>query len=193
MRRGFKTECESIATATRSEIGLDPDARLDPRVLAEHLGIPVHPVSDLRGAKVREAIRHVTQVDQAVLSAVTIFPDWPRRRRVIIYNDSNSPARQHSDLAHELAHGILLHQPRAAIVKGCRDISKQDEEEAAWLSGCLLVPRDAALAIAMAGRPLDLVAEDFGVSIEMMRYRVYSTGAKKQADARRAARGRRSA
>ncbi len=184
MKRGFKSECESLAAAVRSEIGLDTRAPLDSRVLAEHLGIPLHPVSSLRGDGVAAAIRHM-MVNQSVLSAMTIFPEWPWRRRVIIFNDANSEARQNSDVTHELGHGLRLHEPRHAIVNGCRDYSKAEEDEASWLAGCLLVPRAAAVAVAYAGEPLDLAAERYGVSLEMMRMRVHRTGAQRQADAAR--------
>jgi Zn-dependent peptidase ImmA (M78 family) len=190
VKRGFKSECESLAAAVRSEIGLDTRAPLDSRLLAEYLGIPLHPVSSLRGDGVAAAIRHVMVVNQSVLSAMTIFPQWPRRRRVIIFNDGNSDARQNSDVAHELSHGILLHEPRTAILNGCRDYAKEEENEAAWLSGCLLVPRDAAVVVAMSGTPLHVAAEEYGVSTQMMTFRVNSTGARRQAEASRARRGR---
>lgn len=189
MKRGFKSECESLAAAVRSEIGLDTRARLDSRVVADHLGIPLHPVSSLRGDGVPAAVRHVMVENPAVLSAMTIFPEWPRRHRVVIFNDGNSEARQNSDLAHELSHGLLLHEPRMAVVNGCRDYAKTEEDEAAWLSGCLLVPRDAAVKVAKAGLDLHFAAADYGVSIDMMRYRVNSTGAKRQAEASRARQG----
>lgn len=119
---------------------------------------------------------------------MTIFPDWPRRHRVIIFNDGNSDARQNSDIAHELSHGLLLHEPRGAIVNGCRDYVRSDEEKAAWLSGCLLVPRAAAVAIAMEGTPMGVAAVAYGVSTQMMTFRVNSTGARRQAVASQARR-----
>jgi IrrE N-terminal-like domain len=187
VKRGFKSECESIAAAVRAEMGLAAHAPLDSRDLADHLGIPIHPLSSLSGDGVDAAIRHAHS-NTAVLSAMTIFPDWPRRRRVVIFNDASSDARQNSDVAHELAHGLLLHEPRHAIVNGCRDYSKADEDEAAWLSGCLLVPRESALRVALAGLPMDLAAAEYGVSAQMMTFRVNSTGARRQAEARRARR-----
>lgn len=190
MKRGFKSECESLAAAVRSEIGLDTRAPLDTRLLAESLDIPLHPMSSLQGDGVAAAIRHVTMANQAVLSAMTIFPEWPRHHRIVIFNDGNSAARQNSDIAHELSHGLLLHEPRTAIVGGCRDYAKEEEEEAAWLSGCLLVPRDAALIVAKSGTALDIMALEYGVSTDMMRYRVNSTGARRQAEASRARRRR---
>jgi Zn-dependent peptidase ImmA (M78 family) len=186
VKRGFKSECESIAAVVRAEMGLAAHAPLDSRDLADHLDIPLHPLSSLSGIGngVAAAIRHV-QTNTTVLSAMTIFPEWPRRRRVVIFNDANSDARQNSDVAHELSHGLLLHEPSHAIVKGCRDYSKADEEEAAWLSGCLLVPREAALVVAMANTPMGIAAVEYGVSTQMMTYRVNSTGARKQAEASR--------
>jgi hypothetical protein len=189
VKRGFKSVCESIATAVRAEMGLAGYVPLDSRVLAAHLDIPVHPLSALDGNGVSAAVRYVT-ANSAVLSAMTIFPEWPRPRRLVIFNDGNSDARQNSDVAHELAHGLLMHEPRAAIVKGCRDYSKADEEEAAWLSGCLLVPREAALVVAMAGTPMGVAAMEYGVSTQMMTYRVNSTGARRQAEASRRRRSR---
>lgn len=181
MKRGFKSECESMAAAVRAEMGLDARAPLDSRDLATHLGIPLHPLSALRGNGVAGAIRHI-QANRSVLSAMTIFPEWPRRRRVIIFNDGNSDARQNSDVAHELSHGLLLHEPRNAIVSGCRDYSRTEEDEAAWLSGCLLVPREAALMVALAETQTAIAAVDYGVSTQMMTYRVNVTGARRQAD-----------
>jgi IrrE N-terminal-like domain len=181
-KRGFKSECESLAATVRAEIGLGTREPLDPRALAAHLGIPVYPVSSLAGnSAVAAAIDYVRTTDPSVMSAMTIFPGWPRRHRVIIFNDANTPQRQNSDLAHELAHGLCLHEPRYAIAGGCRDYAKLEEDEAAWLSGCLLVPRDAALAVALSRTPIDRAAADYGVTNRMMSWRVNVTGAKAQA------------
>lgn len=115
MERGQKSECESLAVAIRAELGLDTLARLDPRLLAAHFEIEVHPVSALKGdGAVQAAVRHVRQENPKMFSAMTIFPDWPQRRRAIIFNDANSEARQNSDITHELGHGLRLHEPRHA-------------------------------------------------------------------------------
>jgi Zn-dependent peptidase ImmA (M78 family) len=188
VQRGFKTECESIATAVRGEMGLAAHAPLNSSDLADHLGIPVHPLSALNGDGVMAAIKHV-HANNKVLSAMTIFPAWPKHHRLVIFNDANSLARQNSDVAHELAHGLLLHEPRCAIVSGCRDYARADEDEAAWLSGCLLVPREAALAVAIAQTPVGVAAAQYGVSTQMMSYRINCTGASRQAEASRRRRG----
>jgi hypothetical protein len=180
VQRGFKTQCERTATSIRDELDLSAIEPLDPRALANHLEVPVHPISCLRGAGVAAAVRHVRSGERKVLSAMTIFPNYPRPHRVVLYNDANTPGRQNSDITHELAHGLLLHDPRHPIVSGCRDYNKAEEDEAAWLSGCLLIPRAAALHIARTGSPEHVAAEKYGVSADMVRFRVNATGARKQ-------------
>ena len=148
----------------RAEIGLDTRFPLDARPLAAHLNIPVN---------------HVMAEDPSVLSAMTLFPHWPLPHRVIIFNDDNSLARQNSDLAHELSHGLLMHEPTAAIINGCRLYEKADEDEAAWLTGCLLIPlipRDAALLIAASDMSAAIAASEYGVSTRMITWSVNSTG-----------------
>jgi len=185
VRRSFKTECETLAASVRSELDLDICDPLDPRRLAAHLGIPMHPVSSLRGEGIPAAVQHVMTEDRSAFSAMTIFPQWPRHRRTIIFNDGKSPARQNSDLAHELSHALLLHEPRIAIVNGRRHYNKTEEDEAAWLSGCLLIPRVAALRAATAGTTTATVAATYGVSTDMVVWRMNCTGATKQADSSR--------
>lgn len=190
MRRGTKSECERVATSLRQELGLGELAPLNPRALAEHLAVPVEPLSRLT-RRAPEAVKHFTADGIQAFSAMTIFPNWPCRRRVILYNQAHSPARQNSSLAHELAHGVLLHEPRQALALGCRQVKKDEEDEASWLGGALLVPRAAALVVARDSEPLSQAARRYGVSIELMRMRVFATGAARQVErASRRGRGR---
>lgn len=104
-RRGFPTEANWIASDVRAELGLEPEDRLDPLTLADALDIPVTRMSELR----REAPRVVAYFggpQQGAFSAMTLFCG---RRRTIIHNDAHSPARQVSNITHELSHGLLLH------------------------------------------------------------------------------------
>jgi hypothetical protein len=49
---------------------------------------------------------------------------------------------------------------------GAGTTKKTEEDEAAWLSACLLVPRDAAVQIAKAQQPLSDPVDAYGVSLE---------------------------
>ena len=143
-RRGFKTEAAKIATEIRSELGIGPYDPLDPYALAGLLAIPILDLSSL----VEEApgVRHLLEVEESVFSAVTVF-NGPRR--TIVHNDGHSRGRRNSNLCHELSHGLLQHPPTPALDDvGCRIWSQDIEDEAVWLSSCLLVTEEAALATA---------------------------------------------
>jgi Zn-dependent peptidase ImmA (M78 family) len=98
-------------------------------------------------------------------------------RRLIVYNPRDEAARKASSLAHELAHVILEHEAAPAIgVGGCRHWDGPQEAEADWLGGTLLVPRASALAWMLESGELDAGARNFGVSVELFRWRINHTG-----------------
>lgn len=183
LRHGFKTEAEALAKEVRAELGLAKLDRLDPHQLARHLDIPVVGLSelpeDLPGAQ------YFLSVERGAFSAVTVFR---RRRRVIMHNDSHSPARQNSNLTHELAHGLLLHESAPALdsLTGCRNWNDTNESEAAWLGGVLLVTKDMALAVARGWLTRKQALEQFGVSKRMLDWRLDMTGANKRVARERA-------
>lgn len=182
LRRGFKTEANEIAREVRMELGLGLTARLDPWQLAHRLDIPVLALSDL-GEHAPGAVHHFQEVDASEFSAVTVFRG---SRRVVVHNDAHSRGRQASDVGHELAHGLLLHEPSPALDHDrSRLWNPEMEEEADWLAGAILVSDEAAFSIAARRVPIDLAAEHYGVSEPMMRFRLNVTGAYKRA-ARRA-------
>lgn len=186
LRRGFKTEAEAIAADVRRELGLAPYQPLSPWVLAEHLGVPLLKLSALRAAA-PDAVQYLLRNERGAFSAVTVFRD---AKRLVVYNDGHSVGRQASDLAHEIAHALLLHSPHSALDEnGCRVWSPTMEEEADWLGGALLVPGDAAYTVARRGTALPDAAREYGVSVTMMRYRLNVTGAARRV-ARAAARRR---
>jgi Zn-dependent peptidase ImmA (M78 family) len=172
-QRGFKKAAAELAAETRAELGIGSLESLDPYALAESLAIPVVDLRSLTGDA--PAVRHLITVEPEVFSAVTVF-NGPRR--MIVHNDGHSPARQHSNLCHELSHGLLLHPPTPAMDdSGCRVWDQDVEDEATWLAGCLLVTEQAALATARGRWTLAEAAQRFGVSEAMMRFRMNKTGA----------------
>ena len=183
LRHGFKTEAEALAREVRAELGLAILDRLDPRQLACHLDIPVLGLSDL--AEDLAGAQHFLTVEREVFSAVTVFRG---RRRIIVHNDSHSPARQNSNLTHELSHGLLLHEPAPALdnLTGCRKWDDANEAEASWLGGVLLVTKDMALAVAKGRLTRKEACERFGVSEDMLRWRLGMTGAIKRVARERA-------
>jgi Zn-dependent peptidase ImmA (M78 family) len=120
-----------------------------------------------------------------------------RRRRsssargLIVYNPRDEPGRKANSLAHELAHVILEHEPAPAIgLGGCRHWDGRQEAEADWLGSALLVPRASALAWMLEHDDVDAGARNFGVSVELFRWRVNHTGVVRQVEKERRHAGR---
>ena len=172
-QRGFKTGAANLANEVRGDLGLGLFDRLDPRALAEDLAIPIIDLSSL--VSEAPAVKHLLTVEPDVFSAVTVF-DGPRR--AIVHNDGHNPARQNSNIGHELSHGLLHHPPTPAMDDSGNRIWDQDiEDEAIWLAGCLLMTAQAALATARGSWTITESALRFGISEAMVRFRINATGA----------------
>ena len=183
LRRGFKTEAEALVKEVKTELGLEKLDRLDPHRLARHLDIPVVALSDLPEGL--SGVQRFLSVDREAFSALTVFDG---HRRMIVHNDSHSPARQNSNLTHELAHGLLLHEPAPALdrLTGCRNWNDTNEAEADWLGGVLLVTNYMALAVARGQLTRKRARERYGVSEDMLGWRLDVTGANKRVARERA-------
>ncbi len=179
LRRGFKKEVNAIVKEIRGELGLTMMAPLDAWALAEHLDIPMVTLSSMNDV-IPDAVHHFSVVNSSEFSAMTVFCGT---RRMIVYNDSHTKGRQASDIAHEVSHGLLLHPPRPALNEnGCRNWNDTVEDEAQWLAGALLISEEAALGIARKELPVDQAATLYGVSLQMIRWRLGVTGAQKRVD-----------
>ncbi len=185
LQHGFKSQAAALAEEVRVELGLTPFDRLDPHALAAHLDIPVVPLSEL--AAESAGAEYFLTAAQEAFSGLTVFDG---ARRIIVYNDSHPPARQNSDIAHEVSHALLMHEPTPALdsVTGCREWNGTREDEAAWLSGELLVTGNMALAIARGRFTESQARERLGVSARMLEWRLNMSGARKRAARERARR-----
>ena len=176
-RRGFKSRANDIALGLRVQLGLSKIAPLDPREILRRLSIEIVPLSRFRRdcPSATAALRSHSGGFSAMLLAMG------SRERIIIHNDSHSPRRQASDLAHELAHVLLAH-PAEQVCTG--DLARRSdslvEAEAAYLGGCILVPNEAANHIAFSGIDSHQAADSYGVSEEMITYRLRMSGSTKR-------------
>ena len=174
LRRGFKTEANATASEIRAELKLHSIAPLNPWELANHLEIPVMTLSSF-GPTIPTAVAYFLEKDTKAFSAMTVFDGT---RRAIVYNDSHSKSRQASDISHEISHGVLLHTPRQVFDgSGCRDWNEDEEDEANWLAGVLLITEAAAISVVRRGLTIEQAAAEYCVSTQMMRWRINATGA----------------
>lgn len=175
-RRGFKTEADEYARDYRLELELRPESPLSPWRLAEHLEIPVIPLSRLQ-ERDPDAVKHLLGGGRRAFSAATV-PNGTRR--AIIHNDAHARVRQASNIAHELAHIILGHPLSPPLSEfGCRKFNSKLEAEAGWLGPALLVSREAAFQIVFRGMSLESAARIYGVSSRVMSLRLDGSGVRK--------------
>jgi Zn-dependent peptidase ImmA (M78 family) len=86
---------------------------------------------------------------------------------------------------HELAHVIIGHEPARVDVTEDGSLildtyNRDQEDEANWLAGCLLLPRDALLLIKREALELREAAKQYGVSVAMLQYRFNVSGVEQQ-------------
>ena len=188
-RRGFKAWSERTALGFRRDLQTEPFGALDPYELARHLDILVwtpHDVARL-GDLAKVSLDQLLKHDPSSWSAVTLILP---RNKVIILNSAHAPVRQNSDLMHEFAHLILEHKPARVDVTADKlmildTYDKVQEEEADWLSGVLLVPRDGLLEMLSHNRRNENAASHFNVSTQMIEWRRRMTGIDRQLSRRR--------
>jgi hypothetical protein len=156
-------------------LGLSANARIDLGMLAEHLGVVVRSADELVPLS---ELKRLDELQPGCFSAASIR--LPNGKIVAVINPlSESVARRDSDLAHELAHMILGHQPSQVDRVGDLtffDCDPEQEAEANWLAGCLLLPRPLLLAAAKQGLTAEQIAEENSVSIQMARFRLNASG-----------------
>ena len=178
LRRGFKSEAERIARRVRTELGMDAAKPVAPENLAEFLDIEVRAGDELIP---RARFKELENIQPDSFSACTLRPSADRL--VVVYNPLSSKSRQRSDIAHELAHALLDHD--LSRVERLGDVTflscdPTQEEEAACLSGCLLLPRALLLAEVRRGSGAKDIAKKCGVSERMVQYRLDVTGVVRQ-------------
>ena len=182
MRRGFKASCERVAADHRHAIGLRPEDPLDPELLAQHLGVTVWWPEDVPDLP-QDSVDQLVKKDADGWSAVTLQVG---SSRLTIVNSAHAPTRRRSSLAHELAHLILDHRPSRIDLsaQGLLVLSTfegDEEREADWLSGALLVPRDGLMRAYWRQQDEACLAGHFGVSLVLLRWRLRMTGVAVQA------------
>lgn len=181
MRRGFKSWCERAAAEYRQTLGVPVDAALDPRALAALLKVRVATPEGLPTLPAASR-KQLTETDAESWSAVTVSRG---AARLVVLNSGHSQTRQASSLAHELAHVILNHTSdqvqlsrEGLLLRTTFD--KEQEQEADWFGGCLLVPREGLLRASWRNRSSVALAVHFGVSEDLISWRLRMTGVPRQ-------------
>lgn len=177
-RRGFQKEAESYANEFRMDLGLRGIDPICPHELSKHLDITLRPLSADQGVPI--AVKaYFAGPGSSSFSATTVF-DGPYAE--ILYNDVHSENRIRASIMHEIGHVILLHPPRPPISgDGCRHFDAQLEKEANDLGWTILVPKIAALHAVQMFPSTEEAAYFYGVSPQLLEYRIRKSDARRWA------------
>jgi hypothetical protein len=106
-----------------------------------------------------------------------ILPDGAR---VCMLNPSHGTRRNKITLMEEISHCFLGHTPTKLIANDSgriRDFEKHQEEEAYGIGAAVLLPWSLFFGHVNSGSPIEMMADEFDVSCDLVRYRIGICGA----------------
>jgi Zn-dependent peptidase ImmA (M78 family) len=186
VRRGFPAAAERHAARVREELGLGPADQVAIPEVAGRLGVGRVAADELIDLA---RLQELERIQAFAFSACTFDINGAK---VVVFNPLRTLERTQSDVAHELSHVILAHElSEVRIVAGMpfRTCRPDQEEEATNLGGTLLLPRPLLLKAARRGLSVEQIAQQYGVTIDMARFRWNKTGVARQARSVRTAAG----
>lgn len=156
---------------------MGPDAPLSSFHLATDLNVKVWSESDISGVSEGD-LNQLCSADPESWSAFTMRVE---DSHLIVYNSTQSVPRQNSVVMHELAHIMLGHElTSATLTVGGHFVpttyNQEQEDEADWLAGTLLLPRPSLLQIRYRDVSEIDAMEKYMVSRQMLTWRFRMTG-----------------
>jgi uncharacterized protein DUF955 len=104
---------------------------------------------------------------------------------LVVVNHTHSPTRQNATLTEELFHITLKHAPSKIFLCPLtgllrREYTKEIEDEAYWSAAAGLLPYVTLKALIQSGSTIESIADAFGVSVDLVQFRMKVTKLWKQ-------------
>ncbi len=177
LRRGFLAEAERHAARIRCDLGQTPASKLSIDDVARYLDIQIIAADELIDVA---RLQELERIQAFAFSACTFDLSGVK---VVVFNPIRTAERRASDVGHEISHVLLGHELSAfRTIAGTpfRTCYPDQEEEATNLAGTLLLPRPLLLSATRRGLGAEDIAQRYGVTVEMARFRLNRTGVAKQ-------------
>ncbi|MGX9146799.1 ImmA/IrrE family metallo-endopeptidase [Mesorhizobium sp. 128a] len=170
----------------RKTHGLQPTDPFPATKLASALGVTVWRERDVRNISSAD-LEQLTVKDADSWSAFTLRINT---NHLIVYNSSQTDYRINSVVMHELSHIMLGHELTSAGITDDGHLipatyDQDQEDEADWMAGTLLLPRPILIKIRLDGMSNDAAIHFFQVSSDMLNWRIRMTGVDYQLGAAR--------
>lgn len=179
---GFKKWSDDKSISIRQEMNLYASQPLCAFKLCDYLKIPIFTPNDIPNIS-ESTLKELLETGKGNWSAASIPIN--DHDSIIVHNPTHSDARQQSNIMHELAHIICGHKvDKDKLVNSLsgflRNYDEIQENEAEWLGACLQLPRQALLYSLKNNLSEDDIALKYCASIEMVRFRINTSGVKNQ-------------
>jgi len=167
---------EHVGLRIRQFAGVSIHEPVDPFTLAPFAKITVIRPEELTTLP-RQVVRELTVRCRSNWSAVTLA--LPDGTQLCIINPTHSIERTHATVMEEIAHVVLGHKPtRIHIGAGglpCREYNVVNEQTAYGAGAAALVPYAALFLGLQDGATPDSIARQYGVSPQLVSYRIKIT------------------
>ena len=180
VKRGFKAWADKKSLEIRKGTGLKSIDPLDCHLLSKALGISIITLSDLNKLGFPE--EHFLQLKGNNSAFFACLVQTPHGL-MLINNHNSSQKSSNSNIVHELSHAVCEHNFSSTIpIDGSilREFDKDCEDEANWLAGCLLLPRDGLVWACRKGLTINQISKHFDASETMTKWRYNVTGVSRQ-------------
>ena len=167
---------ERVGLRIREFAGLSLNDPLDPFGLAKFAKITVIRPAELPQLP-SNVLRELVGRSQSRWSGVTLA--LPGGEQLCILNPTHGPERTRATLMEEIAHVLLGHEPTRIFTGvggiSCREYNAANEEVAYGVGAAALVPYAPLFVGLMDGATSDSIAKQYGVSPELVCYRIKIT------------------
>ena len=167
---------EDHASELRRRAGVGMTERLDPRSLTDELGVKIVGLHEIQGLS-DEDRDHLATVDPSAWSGAGLA--LPDGSTLVILHPRQTPERATSTIMEEACHAYYGHAPSqlvtlpGGITK--REYNLSSETEAYWTAAAALLPAKVVAMAVWRGTARDLPAQ-YGVSIELVEFRIKTLG-----------------
>jgi transcriptional regulator with XRE-family HTH domain len=168
---------EATAKSIRADLDLDVDDPLDPFALSLR-GVAKALASEIEGMS-DSAKQHLLGEGAREWDATTIPLKDEQADWLIVLNNEHAQARQRATLMEEYCHVLLGHEMSHLSARegvAFRDYLRGQEHQAYYVGAALLVPEDALRKRLRKRESAAKIASHFGVSAELVEFRIKRLG-----------------
>lgn len=172
-----KSEMEMMADSLRAELDVSETSPLD-ALSIRVFGVDVFVPAEVEGLS-RQCLSYLGGPGKSEWSAMSVPLDSRNTRWAVIRNDRHQIERQRVTYLEECWHILLGHKltriARVADSYG-RTYDSNEEHDAYYLAAATLLPEKVIVEAVKGRQPAKRIAEQYGVSAELVEYRIKRLG-----------------